>query len=75
MAGDEIEINIFCSKTECNAKIDTVSVKKENMMLTSTAMVFCPTCNEEVTEFREVTGRKESRDDEFHSLPASDYMN
>ena len=41
MAGDEIEINIFCAKTECRSKIETVSVKKENMMLTSSEKIFC----------------------------------
>ena len=40
MAGDEIEINIFCTKNECRAKIETVSVKKENMMLTSSEKIF-----------------------------------
>ena len=50
MAGDEIEINIFCTKNECRAKIETVSVKKENMMLTSSEKIFCPSCNEDVTE-------------------------
>jgi hypothetical protein len=75
MAGDEIEINIFCAKTECRSKIETVSVKKENMMLTSSEKIFCPSCNEEVTEYREITGRNESKEEELNTLPASDYMN
>ncbi|MBS96710.1 MAG: hypothetical protein FI695_05185 [SAR202 cluster bacterium] len=75
MAGDEIEINIFCSKNECRAKIETISVKKENMMLTSSETIFCPSCNQDVTEYREITGRNESREEELDTLPASDYMN
>ena len=75
MAAEEIEINIFCSTNGCKTKIDTVSVKKENMMLTSSETIFCPTCNEDVMEYREITGRKEAKEEELNTLPASDYMN
>ena len=67
MAGVDVDIVRMCG--ECGTKIETFSVKKENMMLASSATVMCPNCQAERPEVREVEGRRVAQDEEVASYP------
>ncbi len=66
MAG-EIEVVQRCGV--CNEQVGAFSVKQENMMLSSRARVWCPRCENNVPERRELAGRAESVKREVESLP------
>ena len=53
----------------CNEEVGTFSVKQENMMLSSRAKVWCPRCQDNTPERRELAGRRESIQREVDSLP------
>ncbi len=63
------EVNIVRSCGECGTEIETVSIKKDNMMLTSKAQVWCPKCQAERPEVLDVAGRLESIEKEQQSYP------
>ena len=55
----------------CNSELGTFEVKKENLMLSSRARIWCPRCRENTQEHREMAGRLESIKREVESLPAA----
>ncbi len=63
------EVNVVRSCGECGTEIETVSVKKDNMMLSSKAYVWCPKCQVERPEVLDVAGRLESIKKEQQSYP------
>lgn len=67
MAGEMVQVVQLCFV--CKHEIGTFEVKKENMMLTSKALVRCPNCQAERPELREVAGRKAAMEKEVASLP------
>ena len=69
MAEDGVLINQICG--ECGNQIGSFSVKKENMMLSSTQLLWCADCKQETPEIRETAGRRESVDEEQKSYPSS----
>ena len=70
MADDGIKVLQLCGV--CRNELGNFSVKKENMMLSSSSeMAWCPECNSSVYEIREVVGRVESIDNEQNSYPRS----
>ena len=66
---DQVTIIRRCSV--CTNVIDTMSVKKDNMMLSSRALVWCPVCNEERPERRDIADRLDTIQREQESYPQS----
>ena len=56
--GDEVTLLRVCGR--CGAELETFSVRKENMMLCSRELVWCPHCQAETPELRDIAGRRES---------------
>ncbi len=65
------EVNIVRSCGACGTEIETVSVKKDNMMLSTKDRVWCPKCQADRPEVRDVAGRLESIEKEQQSYPKS----
>ena len=63
------EVNVVRSCGECGTEIETVSVKKDNMMLSTKELVWCPKCQADRPEVRDVAGRLESIEKEQKSYP------
>ncbi len=66
---DQVRIVRSCSV--CATEIETVQVKKDNMMLSSKALVWCPGCEAECPEQRDIAGRADSVRQEQASYPPS----
>lgn len=66
---DEVTISRRCSN--CGHEIEVVAVKKDNMMLSSKEPVWCPKCQGEHPEIRDIAGRLESIKEERASYPPS----
>ena len=64
---EEIDVIQKCGR--CGEQVGTFSVKKENLMLSSRARVWCPRCQDNTPEVRDVAGRLESIKREVDSLP------
>ena len=67
MPGDMVKIVQMCRI--CKTEIGTIEVKKENMMLGTKASIWCPTCQAETPEVRDVVGRLDSIEKEATTLP------
>ena len=67
MPAKEVDIVHYCG--ECGTEIETVSIKKDNMMLSSNALVWCPKCQTERPEVLDVAGRLDSIKKEQQSYP------
>ena len=67
MPSNDVEIILSCG--ECGTEIETVSIKKDNMMLSSNALVWCPKCQTERPEVLDVAGRLDSIKKEQQSYP------
>ncbi len=63
------EVNIIRSCGECGTEIETVSVKKDNMMLSTKEQAWCPKCQADRPVVRDVAGRLESIEKEQRSYP------
>ena len=63
------EINVVQRCGICDGEVGTFSVKKENLMLSSRARIWCPHCQNNAPERRELLGRLESIAREVESLP------
>ena len=63
------EVNIVRSCGECGTEIETVAIKKDNMMLSTKEKVWCPKCQAHRPEVRDVAGRLESIEKERKSYP------
>ena len=69
MSGDEVMVAQLCGK--CNSQLDTFSVKKDNLMLTSKEQIWCPHCEEDTPEVRDIVGRDETIRKEIEGYPKS----
>ena len=67
MPNDEVTLVKICGI--CRFRIETFTVKKDNMMLFSKETVWCPHCQSDQPEVRDVAGRQESIDQEVNSYP------
>ena len=66
---DQVTIIRRCSV--CTNEIETMTVKKDNMMLSSRALVWCPSCEEDRPERRDIADRLETIQREQDSYPPS----
>ena len=66
------EVTILRSCSICAAEIETMTVKKDNMMLSSKALVWCPGCGAERPERRDIVDRLETIAQEQASYPQSE---
>ena len=66
---DQVTIVRMCA--ECRAEIETMTVKKDNMRLFSNETIWCPHCNADKPEVRDIVGRLESIEKETTSYPAN----
>lgn len=67
MAGEEVTIAQICG--QCREKIGTFKVKKENLMLSSKQLIWCPKCQAHTPEVRDVAGRLASIPQEIETYP------
>jgi len=65
------EVDITSSCAECGAEIETVTVKKDNMMLFTEEQAWCSNCQAERPQVRDVAGRIKSIEEEQQSYPKS----
>ena len=65
------EVTIIRRCSVCIAEIETVKVKKDNMMLSSRALVWCPACGEDRPERRDIADRLDTIRSEQESYPPS----
>lgn len=64
---DEVTIVRICQ--ECGTEIETLTVKKDNMRLFSSELVWCPRCQAEKPEVRDIAGRLATVQREQDSYP------
>jgi hypothetical protein len=64
---DEVKIVRMCR--ECRTEIETMTVKKDNMRLFSDELVWCPNCQAERPEVRDIAGRHAAIQKEQGSYP------
>ena len=62
MPADEMTVLQMCG--ECGVEVGTFTVKKDNMMLMSDDTVWCPECEADRPEVRELSGRLQAIEDE-----------
>ena len=67
MPGDEVTVAQLCGK--CHVQLSTFKIKKDNLMLTTEDEIWCPHCNENTPEVRDVAGRLEAIRRETASYP------
>ena len=67
MPSEEVTVAQLCGK--CHAQLSTFAIKKDNLMLTTDDEIWCPHCNENTPEVRDVAGRLEAIRRETASYP------
>lgn len=65
------QVTIVRSCSFCSTGIETITVKKDNMMLSSRAPLWCPSCGAERPERRDIVDRLETIRQEQASYPQS----
>ncbi|MCI0844412.1 MAG: hypothetical protein J4N87_03585 [Chloroflexi bacterium] len=63
------EVEIVSSCAECGTEIETVTVKKDNMMLTTKELAWCSKCQADRPQVIDVAGRLDSIKKEQQSYP------
>ena len=63
------EVEIVSSCAECGTEFETVTVKKDNMMLTIKELAWCSKCQADRPQVRDVVGRLKSIEEEQQSYP------
>jgi len=63
------EVDIVSSCGDCGTEIETVSVKKDNMMLFTKELAWCPKCQADRPQVLDVAGRLDSIEKERKSYP------
>ena len=63
------EVNIVSSCAECGTEIATMTIKKDNMMLTTNEQAWCSNCQADRPQVLDVAGRLESIEKEQQSYP------
>ena len=66
------QITIIRRCRVCTTEIETITVKKDNMMLSSKALVWCPACEADRPEQRDIVDRLDTIRQEQGSYPQSD---
>ena len=69
MPADELTVAQKCGV--CGADVGTFTVKKDNMMLMSKATVWCPACQADRPEVRELVGRLQAIENEKKTYAAN----
>ena len=69
MPSDELTILQSCGV--CGAELGTFAVKPDNMMLISKELMWCPNCQADRPEVRELVGRRSSIQKEIESYAAN----
>ena len=64
---DEVKIVRRCQV--CRTEMETLTVKKDNMRLFSDELLWCPTCQAERPEVRDIAGLDEAIQKEQRSYP------
>ena len=67
MARETITVVQMCGV--CRTELGTFSVKKDNLMLSSRARIWCTECQASTPETRDIAGRIASIQKEVESLP------
>jgi len=67
MPGDQVTVAQLCGK--CHAQLSTFDIKKDNLMLTTNDEIWCPHCNENTPEVRDMASRLETIQRETASYP------
>lgn len=70
MAVDMIQVMQLCGI--CKSELGTFEVKKEHLMLSSKALIWCPNCQNDTPEIRDMVGRLKIINEEAASMPKSD---
>ena len=65
------EVTIVRSCSVCSSEIETLTVKKDNMMLSSRAPIWCAICDTEQPERRDIVDRLDTIRLEQASYPPS----
>lgn len=65
------QVTIMRSCSACSSEIETITVKKDNMMLSSKAPIWCPGCDSEQPERRDIADRMDTVRLEQSSYPPS----
>ena len=63
------EVIVVSSCGECGTEIETMTVKKDNMMLSTKELAWCPKCQADRPQVLDVAGRLESIEKEQQSYP------
>ncbi|MCH7737337.1 MAG: hypothetical protein IH872_08035 [Chloroflexi bacterium] len=63
------EVIIVSSCGECGTEIETFTVKKDNMMLSTKELAWCSKCQADRPQVRDVAGRLEAIENEQQSYP------
>ena len=63
------DVTVVSSCGECGTEIETVSVKKDNMMLFTSELAWCSKCQADRPQVRDVAGRLETIAKEQQSYP------
>ena len=63
------EVIVVSSCGECGTEIETLTVKKDNMMLFTSELAWCSKCQADRPQVRDVAGRLESIEKEQQSYP------
>ena len=69
MPTNEVEVVSSCG--ECGTEIETVTVKKDNMMLSTSELAWCSKCLADRPQVRDVAGRLAAIKNEQQSYPQS----
>ena len=70
MPGDMMTVVQMCGV--CKTEIATIQVKKENMMLSTRAQLWCPNCQAQRPEIRDAAGRLAAIQQEVETYPRID---
>lgn len=69
MAGEEFTVVQRC--VDCWTETGSFEVKKENMILATKELSWCPTCKGDKPQIREIQGRDEAINQEKASYPSN----
>ncbi len=69
MAEGDMVVQQSCG--DCGSELGTFEVKKDNMMLMTTEKIWCPTCQTDTQEVRDLAGRSSSIEQEQASYAAN----
>ena len=68
----ENDLTIVQTCGECGSELGTFTVKKDNMMLMSKELVWCPDCEGERPEVRDLAGRRSAIQNEQQSYASNE---